>query len=150
MTRLVAYYNYKYSPAHLVTIDYCHANRVYMPTDFPSVVSVVLGPATSDRQPTRALAGPVPDGRLVDPVERARRYLAHVPPAVAGEHGDVHTYRVCCRLVRAFGLGDPEALTVLTEWNARCRPPWTEYELEDKLQRARRYGREAIAALLHS
>jgi hypothetical protein len=51
---------------------------------------------------------------------------------------------------RGFALGDREALMVLTEWNARCRPPWTEYELEDKLRRARRYGREPIAALLRS
>jgi hypothetical protein len=86
----------------------------------------------------------------LDRVKRARRYLARVPPAIAGDHGDVHTYRVCCRLVRGFALGDHEALTVLTEWNARCRPPWTEHELEDKLRRARRYGREPIAGLLRS
>jgi hypothetical protein len=40
-TRLVSYANHKYSPAHFVTINYRHAVRLYMPTDFPSVVSVV-------------------------------------------------------------------------------------------------------------
>ena len=43
-------------------------------------------------------------------VERARRYLASVPPAIAGQHGDVHTFRVCCRLVRGFALDDDQAL----------------------------------------
>jgi hypothetical protein len=149
-TRLVSYANHKYSPAHFVTIDYRYADRLYMPTDFPPVVSVVRSDATSDRQATQALTEPARAGRQIDPVPRARGYLARVPPAIAGEHGDVHTYRVCCRLVRGFALSDQEALTVLTEWNARCRPPWTESELEDKLRRARRYGREPIAALLRS
>ena len=146
----MGYQNHKYSPAHLVTIDYAHADRVHTPTDFPSVESVVRTAATSDRQPTRALAASARDDGLIDPRERARRYLARVPPAIAGEHGDVHTFRVCCRLVRGFALDDQEALTVLTEWNARCLPPWAESELEDKLRRAIQYGREPIAALLRS
>ena len=87
---------------------------------------------------------------MVRPVERARRYLFRVPPAVAGEHGDVHTFRVCCRLVRGFALSDDEALDVLTEWNARCQPPWTESDLQDKLRCARLYGREPMGALLRS
>jgi RepB DNA-primase N-terminal domain len=153
MSRLVGYKNHKYSPAHFVTIAYGHTTRVYTPSDFPLVVGMVRSNSVSEtRLPWRArtLPGSSPDSRLLDPVERARRYLARVPPAIAGEHGDIHTYRVCCRLVRGFALGDQEALTALTEWNARCRPPWTERELEDKLRRARRYGREPIAALLRS
>src|SRR5262249_24232352 len=81
-------------------------------------------------------------------VERARRYLARVPPAIAGEHGDVHTFRVCCRLVRGFALDDRDALDILANWNARCQPPGTERELRDKIWRAKRYGREPIAGLL--
>jgi hypothetical protein len=75
-------------------------------------------------------------------------YLALLPPAIAGQHGDVHTFRVCCRLVRGFVLSDDEALTLLTDWNARCQPPWAERDLIDKLARARRYGREPIGGLL--
>ena len=140
--------NHKYSPAHLVTIDYGDTDRVHTPTDFPSVVSEVRGTAASLTRPTRAPAGPRRQGRLLDPVERAGQYLARVPPAIAGEHGDVHTFRVCCRLVRGFALEDHEALTVLAEWNGRCQPPWSEPELRDKLRRARRYGREPIGGLL--
>ena len=148
-TRLVGYKNHKYAPAHLVTIDYGRTDNVYTPTDFP-IVPVARSAMASDTSmpPVRPLAEPARDGRLVDPVERARRYLACVPPAVAGEHGDVHTFRVCCRLARGFALEDDLALAVLAEWNSRCRPPWEEHELRDKLRRARRYGREPIAGLL--
>ena len=74
--------------------------------------------------------------------------MAAVPPAVSGQHGDVHTFRICCRLVRGFALSDSDAMTVLADWNARCQPPWTEGELTDKLRRARRYGREPMGMLL--
>ena len=81
-------------------------------------------------------------------IDRAKRYLASVPPAIAGQHGDVQTFRVCCRLTRGFALDDEQALHVLAEWNARCQPPWSEAELVDKLRRATRYGREPIGGLL--
>src|SRR5205809_8119156 len=83
-------------------------------------------------------------------VERARRYLAAVSPAIAGQHGDLHTFRICCRLARGFALNDPDALGVLADWNSHCQPPWTERELLDKLRRARRYGREPIGGLLET
>jgi hypothetical protein len=84
---------------------------------------------------------------LVDVLERARRYVARIDPAVAGQHGDQHTFKVCCRVVRGFGLTDDEALAVLSEWNLRCIPPWSERELRDKVVRARRYGREQVGGL---
>jgi hypothetical protein len=59
----------------------------------------------------------------------------------------VQTFRVCCRLARGFALSDAEAMTVLTDWNARCQPPWSNRELVDKLRRARRYGREPVGGL---
>jgi hypothetical protein len=152
-TRLVGYSNHKYQPAHLVTIDYRCIDRVYPPTDFPYAARVTGGSTTSTVAPPPSQRDPrmfYRGTRGVDPVERARLYLARVPPAVAGEHGDVHTFRVCCRLVRGFALTDDEALDVLTEWNVRCQPPWTKSDLDDKLRRARRYGREPMAALLRS
>ena len=81
-------------------------------------------------------------------VDRARQYIAAIPPAISGQHGDVHTFRVCCRVVRGFALADDEALDVLREWNSRCEPPWSDRELMDKLSRAHRYGREPIGCLL--
>lgn len=83
----------------------------------------------------------------LDVVERARRYLAKVGPAIAGQHGDLHTFKVCCRIVRGFSLSDDDALAILNEWNSRWTPPWTERELKDKINRARRYGRETVGGL---
>jgi hypothetical protein len=141
-TRIPGFFNHKpqYVSPHLITVDYRSTERVWLPADFPAVEA-----------PETPMRAPVPSprcGSSVDAVERARRYLGRVPPAIAGEHGDVHTFRVCCRLVRGFALEDDLALAVLAEWNSRCRPPWKEHELCDKLQRARRYGREPIAGLL--
>ena len=105
-TRLVGYYNHKYTAGNLVTINYGHTDRLYTPTAFPRV-PVIACDATPPLPSTRAPVGSYEALRRLDLVERARRYLARVPPAIAGEHGDVHTFRVCCRLVRGFARGDP-------------------------------------------
>jgi DNA primase RepB-like protein len=141
-TRLPGFINHKYQPGHLVTIEYRDVDRRYTPTDFP----VALAAAPS----TRSTAAVVPARRPRDVVERARRYLAAVSPAIAGHHGDLHTFRICCRLARGFALTDADALGILTDWNSHCQPPWTERELLDKLRRARRYGREPIGGLLET
>lgn len=139
LCRLPGFFNHKYQPPPLVTMVYGRLNRVYTPDDFPCPPTVRIPSAVvTDVQIASAGAG----------VERAKRYLEALPPAIAGEHGDLHTFCVCCRLVRGFALNDDEALSLLREWNARCRPPWTERELVDKISRARRYGREPIGRLL--
>ena len=140
-TRLVGFLSHKYAPPVLVRAKYARPTPVYTPSDFPV-------PPVPPRA-ARTARMPVPR-RSVDVVERARRYLAALPPAIAGQHGDIATFRACCRLVRGFLLGDDDALAVIREWNARCEPPWTERELADKIQRARRYGREPLGGLLEA
>ena len=95
MARLPGFYNRKHDAAPCVDVDYAADRRIYTPADFPDVPDVPREP--KGRQPT-CQSG--------DALERARRYIASVPPAVAGAHGDVHTFRLCCRLVRGFGLTD--------------------------------------------
>jgi hypothetical protein len=142
-TRLPGFFNHKpqYEPSPLVTIEYCSLDRVYGSSDFPAPV-----PAATTRVRTGVRRVAMDCGRM----ERARRYLAAMPPAITGQHGDVETFRVCCRMVRGFALSDDEALTLLSDWNLRCEPPWAERELRDKLARARRYGREPIGGLLEA
>ena len=140
-TRLPGFLNYKYAPPALVRAKYGRATRVFTPNDFPTPRS------TAPRRATPVTSGPRLPDRVV---ERARRYLAALPPAVSGQHGDVTTFRACCRLVRGFLLSDDEALALLHEWNSRCEPPWTERELVDKIRRARRYGREPLGGLLEA
>jgi hypothetical protein len=138
-TRMPGFFNHKYTPPHLLTIEYGSTEQIYGPNDFPvprPAINLVPSPP-GGRRPSKSRA-----------IERARAYLALLPPAIAGQHGDVQTFRVCCRLVRGFVLPDHEALTLLTDWNARCEPPWAERDLIDKLARARRYGREPIGGLL--
>lgn len=140
-TRLPGFFNHKYEPANLVTVDYRTIECRYTPTDFPRPVAF----ATPMRRTRAVLPRLMPDV-----MARARQYVRAVPPAIAGQHGDLHTFRVCCRLVRGFALTDADALELLAEWNVHCQPPWSERELCDKLRRARRYGREPIAGLLEA
>lgn len=138
-TRLPGFFNHKRAEPYLVTVDYLDVKTRYGPEDFPR-----------PEEPPSWKPFPRPLGTRLDgpAFERAKRYLASVPPAIAGQHGDVHTFRVCCRLIRGFALTDDQAITALAEWNLRCQPPWSPEELLDKLRRAARYGREPVGGLL--
>jgi hypothetical protein len=142
-TRVPGFFNHRpqYVPPHLVTIEYRDSARVFTPEDFPTPAPQT--PPVSVRASCGAALS-------VNRLERARRYLAALPAAIAGQHGDLQTFRVCCRLVRGFALSDAEAIRLLADWNTRCEPPWAERELRDKLARARRYGREPIGGLLEA
>jgi hypothetical protein len=141
MTRLPGFFNHKYRPAPMAVVDYRAGTRVLAPDDFPVERTSLQGPPPSVAIPVKGNS----EGHVI---ERARRYVASIPPAVAGDHGDANTFRVCCRLVRGFALGDEDALAVLSEWNVRCEPPWSIPELRLKLQGARLYGREPVGGLL--
>jgi putative DNA primase/helicase len=78
----------------------------------------------------------VPGVDLTKIQDRARAYLSKIEPAVSGQRGHDRTFRVACALVLGFGLAVEEALPLLTEWNERCQPPWTEKELLHKLEDA--------------
>jgi hypothetical protein len=136
LTRLPGFLNHKYTPGCEVVTDYANANKPATPDRFS-------GPRTKPD-----VQRPV-NGRA-DRLERARRYVAAIPPAVAGQQGDLATFQVCCRLVRGFALTDDEALAAIREWNASCRPPWSERELRWKLSSARRSGKERVGALLEA
>lgn len=139
-TRIPGFMNHKRQNPWRVTASYGSVEVLYTPANFPI-------PAVSARNVRRAVPSGPRNGDATA-LERARRYLANIPPAISGQHGDVHTFRVCCRLVRGFALGDREALDLLAEWNERCQPPWSERDLVDKVARARRYGREPVGGLL--
>lgn len=141
LTRLPGFRNHKYDEPYMVWVEYLDAERVYTPCDFPSVD----GPESVRSKPAAPEWSAL---KYASPVERARAYLSQVPPAVVGQHGDLHTFQACCRVVRGFALDDDQAFAVLAEWNARCQPPWTERELLQKIRSARRNGREPIGGLL--
>ena len=74
LTRLPGLFNHKRQPAELVTMVYGRVDRVYEPGDFPAPRMRVEPTSASLEHNVR------PEWRL----ERARRYLAALPPAIAG------------------------------------------------------------------
>ena len=69
-------------------------------------------------------------------IERARKYVAKCPSAISGQRGHDATYHVAAVLVHGFALGEPDALTLLREWNCSCVPPWAESDLQYKIKSA--------------
>lgn len=74
----------------------------------------------------------------LDLIERAQRYIAKMPPAIAGQHGHDQTFAVACALVQGFGLSVADASSLFAEYNTRCSPPWSERDLAHKLADADR------------
>jgi hypothetical protein len=144
-TRLPGFVNHKRQP-FLVTAAYRDVEHVFTPADFP-VPRGAMRPACVVWRDINCNARHRL-GRSSDRTNHACQYLTAIPPAVTGQHGDLHTFRTCCRLARGFALSDDEAMVAVREWNERCSPPWTEGELRDKLRRARLYGREPVGGLL--
>lgn len=69
-------------------------------------------------------------------VERARKYLAKMPPAISGAGGHDRAFNAACVLVCGFNLTRDQALEVMGEWNQTCQPPWSERELQHKIDDA--------------
>ena len=69
-------------------------------------------------------------------LERAALWLAKVPPAISGSGGHNTTYTAAVGLVHGFQLGFGDAMTLLSEWNQSCQPPWSDKDLAHKLREA--------------
>ncbi len=77
-----------------------------------------------------------PDER-VRTLKRASAYLEKLDPAIAGSGGHDTTWEAACAMVRGFGLSEGEAYGLLaSEYNDRCRPPWSEADLRHKVSGA--------------
>ncbi|MGV3518723.1 DNA-primase RepB domain-containing protein [Luteitalea sp.] len=100
-TRMPEFFNHKYRPGPMVAVECAPGRLVFETRDFPL------------ERTKRTLPAPDPVSvaprRKSDILERAKRYIAAIPPAVAGQLGNTATYRVCCRLVRGFQLEDQDA-----------------------------------------
>jgi len=79
-----------------------------------------------------AFAGEAPD----DAIQRGKRYLEKLPPAIQGQNGSAACFRAACVLRRGFALNMEQALHAIAEWNSRCEPPWSDWELRHKLEGA--------------
>src|SRR6056297_2677609 len=73
----------------------------------------------------------------VDVEERAIAYLNAMPPAIAGSAGHSQTFAAATALVHGFGIEPDLALSILqTDYNPRCSPPWSDRELQHKINQA--------------
>jgi hypothetical protein len=66
---------------------------------------------------------------------RCRNYVAKMPPAISGQGGHKATLAVACEAFR-FGLDRGQATQIMAEFNSRCDPPWSDHELQHKLDDA--------------
>ncbi|XZE55787.1 bifunctional DNA primase/polymerase [Planctomycetaceae bacterium SH139] len=73
-----------------------------------------------------------------DDVEtRAIAYLNAMPPAISGSSGHSQTFAAATALVHGFGIDPDRALAILqTDYNLRCSPPWSDRELQHKINQA--------------
>lgn len=88
--------------------------------------------------PTAAERTPLPPPTGDDPKSQARRYMAKLPGAVAGQRGHDRTYQAARLLVNDFGLDETDAADVLHEWNLTCQPPWDSRDIDRKVSEASR------------
>ncbi len=87
---------------------------------------------------SRAKPAPIHWGRrsTIDVAERARRYVAKMPPAISKQRGHDPTWAVARKLIADFELTEEQAWPIMLEYNERCKPPWTAAELRHKLRSA--------------
>lgn len=68
---------------------------------------------------------------------RARAYLRKMPEAISGQQGHAALWAAARKLVADFDLDADTAYRLLvSEYNPRCRPPWSEKELRHKVKQA--------------
>ena len=81
----------------------------------------------------------------VDPLRAADRavgYLRDAAPALEGQGGDTHTYKIF-QALKDMGCTLDQAVMLADEhWNDRCEPPWSLDELLKLADHAYKYGRE--------
>ncbi|HEY1188555.1 MAG TPA: hypothetical protein VGE74_12960 [Gemmata sp.] len=105
----------------------------------------VLDPDGTLRLPEAQKAGvtlppsssPRPLAGGADPVERARKWIARGPGSISGQGGHNRAFEVAQALVNGFELSPSVALgLMLTDFNPKCQPEWSERELEHKIEEA--------------
>lgn len=69
-----------------------------------------------------------------DKLERAKKHLSEMAPAIQGEKGSDKLLLAAKAMVQGFGLSQETAVQLLqTDYNPRCIPPWTERKIEHKV-----------------
>lgn len=132
-----------YRPAVPASVDTYQCWEFHgMPLDVEKAIE--LAPKPEEPQRIQPVHNPTAGADLIT---RAERYLAATPPAISGQGGHSHTFVVAQKLVRGFGLDEGTALSLLSEWNKGCQPPWAPHELRRKVRQAAERGRHSVGDL---
>lgn len=68
-------------------------------------------------------------------IERARKYLEKIPGAVSGNNGHTQTFNAVAHVMIGFDLDTDTARSIiLSDYNPRCEPPWSEREIDHKIR----------------
>ena len=90
-----------------------------------------------------------PRPQRADTIERARRYVDRMPPALQGSGGSSQTFKAAVALVRGFALHADDALAILVQdYNPRCQPEWSLWELKHKIRQAVQRSRQPYGFLV--
>lgn len=96
------------------------------------IVKRGIGFHTTDPKPSQAR-----NLRHGDIEQRAIAYLSAMPRAISGSAGHSQTFAAATALVHGFGIEPDRALAILqSEYNPRCQPPWSDRELQHKVNQA--------------
>ena len=75
-------------------------------------------------------------------LQRARAYVATMPPAIEGQNGSGACFRAACVLCVRFRPFVGGSVPLLLEYSDRCVPPWSEKQLQHKLADAAKKAAE--------
>jgi hypothetical protein len=108
----------------------------YQPGDFLALIP----PSDPSDDPPDGAQGSTFTGRAsgggITVIERASRYVARMTGAVSGQRGHDATFAAAQVIFRGFSLSEAEGRPIMEEFNQRCQPPWSENDLNRKIQEA--------------
>ena len=78
----------------------------------------------------------------MDVLERARRYLAKLPPSVQHAGGENALHKACFSTVAGFDIPPDAAFPLIAEYNTRSVPPWPDNAIRMKLAGVDRFPGE--------
>jgi predicted P-loop ATPase len=78
-------------------------------------------------------------------LKRARKYLEAMPESVAGQHGHTALFNAVSKLLFGFNLDADTVYTlIVSEYNPRCRPPWSDRDIRYKIDNAVRTAQNRV------
>lgn len=92
-------------------------------------------PRLAVEQPRLAVVRDRPTPGSEERAKRAAAYLAKIPGAVSGDAGHNATFNAVAAVLIGFDLDEQTARSlILSDYNTRCDPPWSEREIDHKIK----------------